>query len=51
MQIMGYTYSIFLTILLVDRAYRDDLRCASKYNTYWEQYRKLVPYKILPFVF
>lgn len=49
-QIMAYFYSIFLVILLVDRAFRDDLRCAAKYTTYWDEYRKLVPYKILPFV-
>jgi len=49
--VMAYFYSIFLTILLMDRAYRDDLRCASKYTVYWDQYREIVPYKILPYIF
>jgi len=44
-------YFIFLTILLVDRSMRDDKRCYEKYGSYWDQYRALVPYKILPGVF
>lgn len=43
-------YVIFLIILLTDRAYRDDKRCAKKYGEYWNQYCQRVPYKILPFV-
>ena len=30
---------------------RDDERCRGKYTTYWEQYCKRVPYKILPYVY
>jgi 7-dehydrocholesterol reductase len=43
-----YFYVIFLTILLVDRAHRDDDRCRKKYTEYWDEYCKEVPYKILP---
>ena len=45
-----YFYVIFLTFLLFDRAFRDDKRCAKKYGEFWENYCKLVPYKIIPFV-
>ena len=45
-----YFYVCFLAILLVDRAFRDDRRCAKKYGQDWENYCKLVPYKIMPFV-
>lgn len=45
-----YFYVCFLTILLVDRAFRDDRRCFEKYGQYWEAYCKKVPYKIIPFV-
>jgi 7-dehydrocholesterol reductase len=45
-----YFYVCFLTILLFDRAFRDDLRCAKKYGEHWLDYCKLVPYKIVPFV-
>lgn len=43
-----YFYVIYLTILLTDRAYRDDDRCRTKYGKYWDQYCEHVPYKILP---
>ncbi len=46
-----YFYVIFLTILLVDRAFRHDKRCADKYGPSWELYCKKVPYKIIPFVY
>ena len=43
-----YFYVIFLTVLLTDRALRDDNRCAAKYGKDWDLYRAKVPYKILP---
>ncbi|CAM6033731.1 unnamed protein product [Sphagnum compactum] len=46
-----YFYVFYLTLLLVDRAERDDKRCQLKYNTYWEKYKKRVPYKILPHIY
>jgi len=45
-----YFYVCFLTILLFDRAFRDDQRCAKKYGEHWLDYCKLVPYKIVPFL-
>lgn len=45
-----YFYVCFLTILLVDRAFRDDKRCLAKYGVDWRKYCELVPYKIIPFV-
>ncbi len=45
-----YFYICFLTVLLVDRAFRDDRRCANKYGQDWIKYCELVPYKIVPFV-
>jgi len=45
-----YFYSFFLTILLIDRAFRDDDRCRKKYGPYWEKYCNEVPYLIVPFV-
>jgi 7-dehydrocholesterol reductase len=44
----AYFYVVFLTILLTDRAFRDDDRCRMKYGKYWEQYCSEVPYKIVP---
>jgi 7-dehydrocholesterol reductase len=45
-----YFYVCFLTILLFDRAFRDEKRCALKYGQYWEQYCQRVPYKIVPYL-
>lgn len=45
-----YFYVIFLTILLTDRAFRDDDRCRKKYGPYWQQYCDEVPYKIVPYI-
>ncbi|MGH3131213.1 MAG: 7-dehydrocholesterol reductase [Gaiellaceae bacterium] len=43
-----YFYFVFLGALLFDRAGRDDMRCAAKYGATWEEYRRRVPYKIVP---
>jgi 7-dehydrocholesterol reductase len=47
---LPYFYVVFLTVLLIDRAFRDDQRCANKYGEDWELYCRYVPYKIIPFV-
>ncbi|XP_013403763.1 7-dehydrocholesterol reductase [Lingula anatina] len=49
--IMAYTYFIWLLMLLVHRTYRDDLKCSVKYGEHWKEYKELVPYKIIPYVF
>ncbi len=46
--VLPYFYVIFLTILLLDRARRDDLRCAAKYGADWNEYRKIVRWRVLP---
>ena len=47
---LPYFYVVFLTILLIDRAFRDDRRCAEKYGDSWKLYCKDVPYKIIPYL-
>ncbi len=47
---LPYFYVIFLTILLSNRAYRDDKRCLNKYGEDWEKYCEQVPYKIIPYI-
>jgi 7-dehydrocholesterol reductase len=46
-----YFYVTFLTILLTDRATRDDKRCRKKYGSYWDEYCRRVPWKIVPGVY
>ncbi len=50
-QILPYFYVPYLTLLLTDRAFRDDARCRSKYQKYWNRYCRHVPHMILPGVF
>ena len=46
--IIPYFYPIYLTLLLFDRAWRDDKRCADKYGKYWDEYCECVPDKVIP---
>jgi 7-dehydrocholesterol reductase len=43
-----YFYVLYLTILLTDRASRDDRRCRRKYGPCWDEYCRRVPWKIIP---
>ncbi|XP_020972381.1 delta(14)-sterol reductase isoform X2 [Arachis ipaensis] len=46
-----YFYPIYLLILLIWRERRDESRCAEKYKEIWSEYEKLVPWRILPYVY
>ncbi|KAL8484148.1 hypothetical protein ACS0TY_026736 [Phlomoides rotata] len=46
-----YFYPIYLFILLIWRERRDEVRCAEKYKEIWAEYRKLVPWRIFPYIY
>lgn len=46
-----YFYVLYLATLLVHRQTRDDTKCSAKYGEAWAQYKKQVPFKIVPFVY
>ncbi|KAF9533733.1 ERG4/ERG24 ergosterol biosynthesis protein [Crepidotus variabilis] len=46
-----YYYAVYFTVLLVHRSLRDDEACQKKYGDDWNKYTKLVPYKIIPYVY
>ncbi|KAK2981506.1 hypothetical protein RJ640_030968 [Escallonia rubra] len=46
-----YFYPIYLLILLIWRERRDESRCAEKYREVWAEYCKLVPWRILPYIY
>ncbi len=48
---MPYFYLTFLILLLLDRAYRQERRCAMKYGQDWNEYCKRVPFRLIPFVY
>jgi Delta14-sterol reductase len=43
-----YLYSVYFAVLLVHRERRDDHKCALKYGEDWEEYRRRVPWRIIP---
>jgi len=46
-----WLYPLYYVALLLPRQADDDRRCALKYGTLWEEYRRRVPYRIIPGVF
>lgn len=49
--IIPYFYLAFMFVLLIHRSIRDEDKCSKKYGRYWQEYCKLVPYKIFPFIY
>ncbi|HEX2440020.1 MAG TPA: hypothetical protein VHT71_17045 [Methylomirabilota bacterium] len=45
---LSYFYAVYLPLLLVHRARRDETRCRAKYGAAWDTYRAAVPARILP---
>ncbi|KAK9498443.1 hypothetical protein O3M35_003080 [Rhynocoris fuscipes] len=45
-----FLFIIFLTILILHRIYRDEDKCRNKYGKYWQEYCKIVPYRLIPYV-
>lgn len=46
-----YFYVIYFGTLLIHRQIRDDAKCSEKYGEQWEEYKRQVPYKIVPFIY
>jgi len=49
--ILPYFYIIYMTILLVNRCYRDEHRCQNKYGDAWKEYCRRVPYRLIPGIY
>jgi delta14-sterol reductase len=46
-----WLYPLYYVALLVPRQIQDDARCARKYGALWEEYRRRVPWRIIPRVY
>ncbi|KND93168.1 Delta(14)-sterol reductase [Tolypocladium ophioglossoides CBS 100239] len=46
-----YFYVVYFAVLLVHRDRRDDEKCHRKYGDDWEQYKKVVRWRIIPGVY
>ena len=49
--IWPWLYPLYYLVLLVPRQLDDDRRCAEKYGPMWNDYKRAVPYRIVPFVY
>ena len=49
--LFGYGYFLAFIILLIHREWRDNRHCAAKYGDDWVEYRKKVPYRIIPGIY
>lgn len=49
--IVPYFYAIYFAILLIHREQRDEESCREKYQSDYDRYCKIVPYRIIPFVY
>lgn len=46
-----YFYPIYLLLLLLWRERRDEARCRAKYKEVWVEYCRIVPWRIVPFLY
>jgi 7-dehydrocholesterol reductase len=49
--IYPFLYTVYITILLLHRIFRDEDKCFNKYGNYWKLYCEKVRYRLIPFVF
>lgn len=48
---LTYYYSLYFATLLLHRQSRDEHKCREKYQESWEEYKRNVPYKIVPYIY
>jgi protein-S-isoprenylcysteine O-methyltransferase Ste14 len=46
-----WLYPLYYVLLLFPRQMADDKMCSKKYGALWEEYRKKVPYRIIPYIY
>ncbi|CAI5759028.1 unnamed protein product [Candida verbasci] len=48
---LTYFYVIYFASLLIHRQVRDEMKCKEKYGKTWDEYNKIVPWKIIPYIY
>ncbi|KAK9432831.1 ergosterol biosynthesis ERG4/ERG24 [Lipomyces doorenjongii] len=46
-----YYYSLYFAILLIHRESRDEAKCSEKYGDDWKEYKRIVRWKIIPYLY
>ena len=49
--ILPWLYPLYYVALLTTRQIDDDKRCGLKYGELWQDYKKRVPYRIIPYIY
>jgi len=49
--IIAYFYPLYMIILLLARIERDEHKCSKKYQDYWQQYKYIVKWKLIPYIY
>lgn len=46
-----WLYPLYYVALLFPRQWADDKLCAAKYGALWDEYKKMVPWRIIPYIY
>lgn len=49
--VIPYFYPMYLLVLLIWRERRDEQRCSQKYKEVWAEYCRLVPWRMVPYLY
>ncbi|RKP23271.1 ERG4/ERG24 ergosterol biosynthesis protein [Syncephalis pseudoplumigaleata] len=49
--VIPYLYPIYFIVLLIHRERRDEHKCHLKYGADWRRYRRIVPWRIVPYIY
>lgn len=49
--LLPYYFMVYFATLLIHRNERDEAKCAKKYSETWDEYKRKVPYKFIPYVY
>lgn len=49
--VFTYFYALYFAVLLIHRDRRDDEKCSRKYGEDWEKYKRIVRWRIVPYVY
>jgi protein-S-isoprenylcysteine O-methyltransferase Ste14 len=49
--IFTYFYIVYFAVLLIHRDRRDDEKCSRKYGEDWEKYKRIVKWRIVPYIY
>ena len=51
LHLIPYYYMAYFAALLIHRNERDEAKCSAKYGATWDEYKRQVPYKFIPYLY